>query len=256
MRAKAVVDVFGKLAAADMTLSRIIGAHPRGDAVYAKEALDRFKKIWDAYAEETDKNLFLLGQEMVDIANQYEKWIEVLLSKALTGEQMTAAEGQEGRMFRSAIWRMLPSLQLSDEHSLRIPVECSGQTCSTRDGGVMPQPYSVDLRERAVAAYKRGGRTLEEVAAEFSVSQKTLAHWLKLEAETGSLEPRPRGGGNFSPIQGELLERLNRQVRMRPDATLQEHLEALVAGTRVHTSRSAVMRALQRQRLVLKKSRS
>lgn len=120
----------------------------------------------------------------------------------------------------------------------------------------MPQPYSVDLRERVVAAYKRGGRTQEEVAAEFSVSQKTLSHWLKLEAETGSLEPRPRGGGNFSPLQGEVLETLKLQVQMRPDATLQEHLDALVAGTQVHTSRSAVMRALQRQRLVLKKSRS
>ena len=66
----------------------------------------------------------------------------------------------------------------------------------------MPQPYSVDLRERAVAAYKRGGKTMEEVAVEFSVSQKTLSHWLKLEAETGSLKPRPRGGGNFSPCRG------------------------------------------------------
>lgn len=39
----------------------------------------------------------------------------------------------------------------------------------------MPQPYSVDLRERAVAACKRGGRTLEEVAVEFSISDKTQA---------------------------------------------------------------------------------
>ncbi|MFY0574966.1 transposase [Cystobacter fuscus] len=72
----------------------------------------------------------------------------------------------------------------------------------------MPRPYSVDLRERAVAAYRRGGRTMEEVAAEFSVSAKTLSHWLKLEDETGSLEPRPRGGGNFSALQGEVLETL------------------------------------------------
>jgi hypothetical protein len=43
---------------------------------------------------------------------------------------------------------------------------------------------------------------------------------------------------------------------MRPDATLAEHLETLVVRVRVHTSRSAVMRALQRQRLGLKKSRS
>lgn len=120
----------------------------------------------------------------------------------------------------------------------------------------MPRPYSVDLRERAVAAYRRGGRTLEEVAAEFSVCDKTLSHWLKLEAETGRLKPRPRGGGHFSPIQGEVLETLRRQVRMRPDATVQEHFEALVARTQVHTSRSAVMRALRRQGLGLKKSRS
>lgn len=59
----------------------------------------------------------------------------------------------------------------------------------------MPRPYSMDLRERAVAAYKRGRRTLEEVAAEFSVSEKTLSHWLKLEAETGSLD---RGAGATS----------------------------------------------------------
>jgi transposase len=120
----------------------------------------------------------------------------------------------------------------------------------------MPRPYSVDLRERAVAAYKRGGRTREEVAAEFSVCDKTLAHWLKLEAETGSLEPRPKGGGNFSALQGEVLETLEHQVRMRPDATVQEHFETLVAQTHVHTSRSAVMRALRRQGLGLKKSRS
>jgi transposase len=120
----------------------------------------------------------------------------------------------------------------------------------------MPRPYSVDLRERVVAAYRRGGRTLEEVASEFSVCDKTLSHWLKLEAETGGLEPRPRGGGHFSPIQGEVLATLRRQVLMRPDATVQEHFEALAARTQVHTSRSAVMRALRRQGLGLKKSRS
>lgn len=120
----------------------------------------------------------------------------------------------------------------------------------------MPRPYSVDLRERAVAAYRRGGRTMEEVAAEFSVSAKTLSHWLKLEDETGRLEPRPRGGGNFSALQGEVLETLKGQVRIQPDATVQEHLEALVARTEVHTSSSSVWRALRREGLRLKKSRS
>jgi transposase len=97
---------------------------------------------------------------------------------------------------------------------------------------------------------------MEEVADEFSVCTKTLSHWLKLEDETGRLEPRPRGGGNFSAIQREVLETLKGQVRTRPDATVQEHLEALVARTEVHTSSSAVWRALRRQGLGLKKSRS
>ena len=120
----------------------------------------------------------------------------------------------------------------------------------------MPRPYSVDLRERAVAAYKRGGSTLEQVATEFSVCEKTLAHWLKLEDETGSLAPRPRGGGNFSALHGQVAETLKQQVRTRPDATVQEHFETLAAHTQVHTSRSAVMRALRREGLKLKKSRS
>jgi transposase len=124
----------------------------------------------------------------------------------------------------------------------------------TIGGSLMPRPYSVDLRKRVVAAYKCGGRTIEEVAAEFSVCDKTLAHWLKLEEQTGCLEPGRKGGGNFSPIHGEVLEVLKQQVRMRPDATVRDHLEMLVAQTRVLTSRSSVMRALQRQGLVLKKS--
>lgn len=97
---------------------------------------------------------------------------------------------------------------------------------------------------------------MEEVAAEFSVSAKTLSHWLKLEEDTGRLEPRPRGGGNFSALQGAVLETLKCQVRIQPDATVQEHFDALVARTKVHTSSSSVWRALRREGLRLKKSRS
>jgi cytochrome c peroxidase len=64
----------------------------------------------------------------------------------------------------------------------------------------MPQPYSVDLRERAVAAYKRGDRTLEEVAAEFSVCDKTLAL---------ALQPTFMHNGAFTTLEAAIAHHLN-----------------------------------------------
>jgi transposase len=120
----------------------------------------------------------------------------------------------------------------------------------------MPRAYSTDLRQRAVAAYQRGGRTMEEVAHEYAISTKTLSDWLRLAEEKGSVAPRPRGGGNFSPIQGQVLEALLKLVRELPDSTAQEHYEELVHRTGVATSRSAVVRALLRRGLSYKKSPS
>ena len=120
----------------------------------------------------------------------------------------------------------------------------------------MPRAYSTDLRQRAVVAYQRGGRSLEAVADEYAISSKTHSDWLKLAEETGSVAPRPRGGGHFSPLRGKVLEVLRSLVRELPDSTAQEHYEELVHRTRVATSRSAVVRALLREGLSYKKSPS
>jgi transposase len=56
----------------------------------------------------------------------------------------------------------------------------------------------------------------------------------------------PRGGGNFSPIQGEVAEELRLLVREQPDATSQELADALIDKTGVETSPSGVKRALHR----------
>lgn len=52
---------------------------------------------------------------------------------------------------------------------------------------------SKDTRERAVAAYKAGGRSQQEVASMFGVHYKTIANWLKADAEGREQCPRPKG---------------------------------------------------------------
>jgi transposase len=61
----------------------------------------------------------------------------------------------------------------------------------------MPKPYSVDLRERAVAAYE-AGRLQTEVVQLFKISLATLRRWLAQRRAGQSLAPKtyrpgPRG---------------------------------------------------------------
>lgn len=51
----------------------------------------------------------------------------------------------------------------------------------------MPAPYSEDLRQKAIAAVKRGERKTE-VSQMFNISRNTLDLWLKREEQTGSYQ--------------------------------------------------------------------
>lgn len=48
----------------------------------------------------------------------------------------------------------------------------------------MPSPYSEDLRQKAIAAVKRGERK-KDVSKMFNISRNTLDLWLKREEQTG-----------------------------------------------------------------------
>ncbi len=48
----------------------------------------------------------------------------------------------------------------------------------------MPSPYSEDLRQKAIAAVKRGERK-KDVSEMFNISRNTLDLWLKREEQTG-----------------------------------------------------------------------
>ena len=57
----------------------------------------------------------------------------------------------------------------------------------------MPHPLSNDLRERVVA-FIEAGHSRHEAAAHFDTSVSFAVNLMKLWQETGSVEPRPRGG--------------------------------------------------------------
>jgi transposase len=83
-------------------------------------------------------------------------------------------------------------------------------------------PYSRDLRQRIVETVTRGDGTVGEVAERFLVSISFVTRLLQLYRATGSVEPRPHGGGHPAVLSPEDFERLREYIRDRPDATLEE----------------------------------
>src|SRR5215472_5612524 len=76
--------------------------------------------------------------------------------------------------------------------------------------------YSIDLRERVVAACDRGEGTREQIARRFRVSVAWVYRLLARRRDTGSIAPKPHGGGQPPAFQGESAERLRKAVRGLP----------------------------------------
>jgi transposase len=79
----------------------------------------------------------------------------------------------------------------------------------------MGKPYSIDLRERVVAAVAGGGLSCHRAAAQFGVGVSTAINWVKRLRETGSVAPGKMGGHRPKSIAGEhrtwLLERMKKK---------------------------------------------
>src|SRR3954463_12686191 len=100
------------------------------------------------------------------------------------------------------------------------------------------RPYSQDLRQRILDTIQRGDGSVRQIARRFLVSVSFVTRLLRTHRSTGSLEPRPHGGGNppllgpeglerppgvTPPLPGrEGLGRLRELSRQQPDATLEE----------------------------------
>ena len=79
----------------------------------------------------------------------------------------------------------------------------------------MGKPYSMDLRERVVAAVEEGGLSRRRAAERFGVGISTAINWVRRFRATGSVAPGQMGGHKPKKIKGEhrawLLQRCREQ---------------------------------------------
>src|SRR3954464_2678832 len=109
--------------------------------------------------------------------------------------------------------------------------------------------YSQGLRQRIIDTVQGGDGTLGQIARRFLVSVSFITRLLQLHRSTGSLEPRPHGGGNPAVLSPEDLEQLRELVRKQPDATLEELRQRLGVSCSLMT----LSRALRKLGLPRKK---
>ena len=115
--------------------------------------------------------------------------------------------------------------------------------------------YSLDLRTRVVKAIDKQRGTQKEIAQLFGVGCTFIKKLLRQRRETGSLAPKPHGGGHVAKLdsaQGEVVRRYI--LKKRNDASLEEVQAYVASQVGVEVSQATVSRVLQRLDLPRKKN--
>src|SRR3954447_14179616 len=89
--------------------------------------------------------------------------------------------------------------------------------------------YSVDLRERIVAAVD-AGLPQSQAAERFGVSLRTVERYLSRRRRSGSLAATEQRHGREPKIRRQLQAWLPARLEAAADATLAEHVAAFVAA--------------------------
>ena len=105
--------------------------------------------------------------------------------------------------------------------------------------------YSIDLRERVVAACGEPGARIYQVAARFCVSVAFVDKLLRRQRTTGSVAALPTCGGPAPRLDPAGRAKLLVCLGQQPDATLDEVRAALAAAGGPALSRTAVWRAVE-----------
>src|SRR3546814_14399105 len=79
----------------------------------------------------------------------------------------------------------------------------------------MARAYSIDLRERVVAAVERGGLSRHAAAARFGVAPSSAIKWVQRLRATGSVAPGKIGGHRPRVLRGEPTDWLLAQAARR-----------------------------------------
>ena len=109
--------------------------------------------------------------------------------------------------------------------------------------------YSIDVRQRIVAAVEAGEHSLRALAELFSVDLSTVVRLLQRFRITGSVQPKPHAGGPRPKLDALATARLLDLVRQQPDATLAELRDRLGVDCSIVT----IFRTLKRNGITRKK---
>ena len=117
----------------------------------------------------------------------------------------------------------------------------------------MGKPYSMDLRERVVAAVEQDGLSCHQAAAQFGVGISTVINWVRRLRRTGSVAPGKMGGHKPKAIAGEHRAWLLQRARDR-DFTLRG-LVAELAERGLKVDYRSVWNFVHAEKLSFKKKR-
>jgi transposase len=118
----------------------------------------------------------------------------------------------------------------------------------------MARAYSLDLRERVIAAV-RSGQSRRKVAATFGLEPSTVVKWWQRYRATGEVAARPRGGSKVRALVDEERAWVLERVAGEPHVTTRA-VAAELAGRGREVSHVTVWNLLRRQRLTHKKNRA
>jgi len=112
--------------------------------------------------------------------------------------------------------------------------------------------YSLDLRERVVAARSKG-QSAEEVAKRFGICKRSVERYWERHRQTGSAAAKQRGGYRRSRLAGHEAT-LRGWINAQADLTLEQLQECLRRELGIKLSVSALWYALERLGLSFKKN--
>lgn len=118
----------------------------------------------------------------------------------------------------------------------------------------MPAPLSVDLRQRILAAYEAKEGSQRQLAERFKVSLSFVRDLMRHYRKTGTVQPKPHGGGAVAKLSKEQLPVVAALVQAQPDALLAELCERFAQQTGIEVSISTMQRAVSQLKLSVKKN--
>lgn len=113
--------------------------------------------------------------------------------------------------------------------------------------------YSIDIRERIVAAHIQDRISIRQVAIKFAVSKSLVQKLIKQQKTDGNLQPLQRRKPQKSHLVSAEVE-LRELVVENHDATIVELCELFAVKTGNWVSRTAMCRSLQKLGLNRKKN--